>query len=122
MNFLLNFFCSERKRQREREENWKILQRKVSGTSSITITETVDYEQQEEYSFPPKSKFEMDELKEDEQDFYIMTDEETDAETHHEEHHDVIHPQMQQFDPNPQQFQQFRRKSIIPVDETVCIL
>lgn len=64
----------------------------------------------------------MDDFKEDEQDFDIMTDEETDAELHHEEHHDEVHPHMQQFDTNPQQFQQFRRKSIIPVDETVSSL
>lgn len=128
----------ERKRQREREENWKTLQRKVSGTSAVTITTSADNEFYN-FSFPPRSNFDDDEDEEEEeeddvygdhdqqaQDFDIMTDEETDAELdhsnsqQHEEHHDVIHPDMQQFDSGPQQqFQQFRRKSIIPVDETV---
>ena len=35
------------------------------------------------------------------------------------EHKDDIHPDMQQFDVQPTQYQTFRRKSIIPVDETV---
>ncbi|KAI7869975.1 hypothetical protein BDF14DRAFT_220170 [Spinellus fusiger] len=48
------------------------------------------------------------------------TDEETDAESDNAaEHTDEIHPDMQQFDAPPAQYQQFRRKSIIPVDETV---
>ncbi|KAG1123024.1 hypothetical protein G6F42_010930 [Rhizopus arrhizus] len=130
----------ERKRQREREENWKTLQRKVSGTSAVTITTSADNEFYN-FSFPPRSNLDDDEEDDDEdeedvygeqdhgqqaQDFDIMTDEETDAELdhsssqQHEEHHDVIHPDMQQFDSGPQQqYQQFRRKSIIPVDETV---
>lgn len=36
-----------------------------------------------------------------------------------QEHRDDIHPDMQQFDGQPTQYQVFRRKSIIPVDETV---
>jgi serine/threonine-protein phosphatase 2A regulatory subunit B' len=35
------------------------------------------------------------------------------------ENKDDIHPDMQQFDVPPTQYQSFRRKSIIPVDETV---
>lgn len=35
------------------------------------------------------------------------------------EQKDNIHPDMQQFDAQPTQYQFFRRKSIIPVDETV---
>lgn len=66
---------SERKRQREREENWKILQRKVSGTSAVTITKSTE-NQFYNFSFPPKPN-----------------DEEFD-EPKHEEHHDVIHPDM----------------------------
>ncbi|KAI7902115.1 phosphatase 2A regulatory B subunit-domain-containing protein [Cokeromyces recurvatus] len=113
----------ERKRQREREENWKILQRKVSGTSSITITTSADDNDFYDYTFPPKiAKQEVESNKESqrEKDFDILTDEETDTELeHHEEKYDNIHPHMQEFDSNIQQFQQFRRKSIIPVDETV---
>lgn len=37
------------------------------------------------------------------------------------EQKDDIHPDMQQFDVPPTQYQTFRRKSIIPVDETVSI-
>ncbi|KAI8061834.1 phosphatase 2A regulatory B subunit-domain-containing protein [Gilbertella persicaria] len=114
----------ERKRQREREENWKILQRKVSGTTSVTITTST--EDMYNFSFPNKISTDDDDDDDDEEyqeDFDIMTDEETDTElehaNQHEEQHDVIRPDMQQFSPNQQQFQQFRRKSIIPVDETV---
>lgn len=108
--------CSERKRQREREENWKTLQRKVSGTSAVTITTSADNEFYN-FSFPPRPNFDDDEDEDEEeeeeeeddayedhnqqaQDFDIMTDEETDAELdhsssqQHEEHHDVIHPDM----------------------------
>lgn len=102
---------SERKRQREREENWKTLQRKVSGTSAVTITTSVDNDFYN-FSFPASSNYDdVDEDEEDDdgyedeedqqaQDFDIMTDEETDAELdqnnsqHHEEQHDVIHPDM----------------------------
>ncbi|KAI9480306.1 MAG: phosphatase 2A regulatory B subunit-domain-containing protein [Benjaminiella poitrasii] len=119
----------ERKRQREREENWKILQRKVSGTSAITITTSTGHDEYYNYSFPPKAdRNEINTESKDEnereqpEDFDIMTDEEAETELvqeHHEEQHDNVHPQMQQFDSTNQQFQQFRRKSIIPVDETV---
>ncbi|KAG0767702.1 hypothetical protein G6F16_004124 [Rhizopus arrhizus] len=115
---------TERKRQREREENWKTLQRKVSGTGVVTITTTTttctEEENQEfhDYSFPPRQSFDG-ELEEEEEEEEYMSDEITDVE-HHEEQYDVLHPDMQQFDVGPQQqYQQFRRKSIIPVDETV---
>lgn len=102
---------SERKRQREREENWKTLQRKVSGTSAVTITTSAENEFYN-FSFPARSNFDDEEDDEEEeedayetqdqqaQDFDTMTDEETDAELdhsgsqQHEEHHDVIHPDM----------------------------
>lgn len=115
----------ERKRQRDREENWKTLQRKVSGTSAVTITSAADNDFFN-FSFPATSAYgeeEEDEEEDIEVDFDTITDEETDAELEQhvntEEHHDVIHPDMQQFESGVQQFQQFRRKSIIPVDETV---
>ncbi|CAO3654368.1 unnamed protein product [Mucor hiemalis] len=113
----------ERKRQRDREENWKTLQRKVSGTSAVTITTAADNDFFN-FSFPSTSAYGEDDDDEDiEVDFDTITDEETDAEleqhVNSEEHHDVIHPDMQQFESGVQQFQQFRRKSIIPVDETV---
>lgn len=97
---LLTFVLAlrERKRQREREENWKILQRKVSGTSAVTITTTADNDFYN-FSFPSKSNYgedDDDEEEDGEEEYDIMTDEETDAELdqNHEEHHDVIHPDM----------------------------
>ncbi|CEI94259.1 hypothetical protein RMCBS344292_08473 [Rhizopus microsporus] len=107
----------ERKRQREREENWKTLQRKVSGTNVVTITsgETTVSEEFYDYSFPPRQDDDDDIEEEGEE---TMSDDIADGENN-EEHHDVLHPDMQQFDVQQQQFQQFRRKSIIPVDETV---
>ncbi|KAI8391068.1 uncharacterized protein BYT42DRAFT_180960 [Radiomyces spectabilis] len=52
---------------------------------------------------------------------HVSDEEGSDDETDHHagEHTDDIHPDMQQFEITPQQYQQFRRKSIIPVDETV---
>lgn len=94
-----NNLYSERKRQREREENWKILQRKVSGTGAVTITTTAENDFYN-FSFPSKSNYGEDDDEEDdgEEDFDIMTDEETDAELEqnatHEEQHDVIRPDM----------------------------
>ncbi|KAG2235612.1 hypothetical protein INT48_002386 [Thamnidium elegans] len=66
---------------------------------AVTITKSTE-NQFYNFSFPPKPN---------DEDF---------DEQKHEEHHDVIRPDMQQFESGPQ-FQQFRRKSIIPVDETV---
>ncbi|CEG83910.1 hypothetical protein RMATCC62417_17774 [Rhizopus microsporus] len=104
----------------EREENWKTLQRKVSGTSVVTITsgETTVAEEFYDYSFPPRQD-DDDDIEEEEEGEETMSDDIADVENN-EEHHDVLHPDMQQFDiQQQQQFQQFRRKSIIPVDETV---
>ncbi|KAF7723028.1 Serine/threonine-protein phosphatase 2A 56 kDa regulatory subunit gamma isoform, partial [Apophysomyces ossiformis] len=106
----------ERKRQKEREDNWKALKQKVDMNHHV-----MPFENSQavlgDYSFPPKHvECEI----EDEDD--AMTEEETDADDSDniaEENTDQIHPDMQQFEPAPQQFQQFRRKSIIPVDETV---
>ncbi|KAI8987055.1 phosphatase 2A regulatory B subunit-domain-containing protein [Pilobolus umbonatus] len=85
----------ERKRQREREENWKILQRKVSGTSAITIATTIE-DDFYNFSFPnapyenegdDASDMLSDDEEEDEQDT-------ADVRQSHEEHRDVIHPDM----------------------------
>ncbi|CAO3689982.1 unnamed protein product [Rhizopus stolonifer] len=112
----------ERKRQREREENWKILQRKVSGTGAITIATEAEItigsnDIFSDFSFPTSQGFEGELEEEDDED---MSDELVDVDQR-EEQYDVLHPDMQPFDAGPQQpqFQQFRRKSIIPVDETV---
>ncbi|KAG0193917.1 hypothetical protein DFQ28_002565 [Apophysomyces sp. BC1034] len=108
----------ERKRQKEREDNWKALQQKIEINHHTMPFET-SQAVLGDYPFPPKPAPGGCEL-EDEDD--IMTDEETDADDSDniaDEHTDEIHPDMQQFEPGPQQFQQFRRKSIIPVDETV---
>ncbi|KAI9020091.1 phosphatase 2A regulatory B subunit-domain-containing protein [Phycomyces nitens] len=106
----------ERKRQKEREENWKALQQKVMGP--IIVDTNCGPTVPQEWSFPAKlvsdEGMDLDETEDN------STDEETDAESDNAaEHTDEIHPDMQQFDHPPAQYQQFRRKSIIPVDETV---
>lgn len=82
----------ERKRQREREENWKTLQRKVSGTNVVTITsgETTVSEEFYDYSFPPRQDDDDDIEEEGEE---TMSDDIADGENN-EEHHDVLHPDM----------------------------
>ncbi|KAI8984697.1 phosphatase 2A regulatory B subunit-domain-containing protein [Mycotypha africana] len=134
---------NERKRQREREENWKILQRKVSGTTSLTITALNDgnnnmyYATKSLSSDPCSAAFQNDgtvetadkilnesesnSIKEETEGIPhngvpASTDEHT---VHLEEQHDILDTDMQNFEPNIGQFRQFRRKSIIPVDETV---
>ncbi|KAJ8660417.1 hypothetical protein O0I10_003875 [Lichtheimia ornata] len=109
----------ERKRQKESEENWKTLQRKVMVLASTAPSdEAQPSDPQNEFAFPappglPGSAMEVEED--------ILLDDEPEAmePDHSAEHTDAIHPDMQQFDTAPVQYQQFRRKSIIPVDETV---
>lgn len=76
------------------------MQRKVSGTSAVTITTAADNDFFN-FSFPAASPYgeeEEDEEEDIEVDFDTITDEETDAELEQhvntEEHHDVIHPDM----------------------------
>lgn len=64
----------------------------MSG-ATVTITESIDNFQTEEYTFPLRSDFEDDYYEDDEQDFDIMTDEET-TDADQEEHQDDIHPDM----------------------------
>ncbi|CAO3623217.1 unnamed protein product [Cunninghamella echinulata] len=100
----------ERKRQKEREDNWKLLKEKVSVTPIASTSSS--------YAFPPKSNEYDDTMDIDEVD----QDDNVCQEPSHNEHteqSDQLHPDMQQFEPDVQQFQQFRRKSIIPLDEMV---
>ncbi|CAO3597821.1 unnamed protein product [Absidia cylindrospora] len=104
----------ERKQQKEREENWKLLKEKTK-TGPVTRSPSPI---SSGYSFPPKSEphdYTMD-LDDDDQ-MEMGSDQQESME--HTEQHDDIHPDMQQFAPDAQQFQQFRRKSIIPLDEMV---
>lgn len=98
---------SERKHQKEREDNWKQLQQKVER---LTMKETVEIE----YNDIPTHVLQDDLL----EDIDILETESPPTEQT-TEHKDDIHPVMQQFDTQPTQYQFFRRKSIIPVDETV---
>ncbi|KAI9270844.1 phosphatase 2A regulatory B subunit-domain-containing protein [Sporodiniella umbellata] len=93
----------ERKRQREREENWKILQRKVSGTNAITITtaqrvahaEKSQTETQDmfgHFSFPTSQEGESLEEEDDED----MSDELVDVDQR-EEQYDVLNPDMVRY-------------------------
>ncbi|KAI9264050.1 phosphatase 2A regulatory B subunit-domain-containing protein [Phascolomyces articulosus] len=110
----------ERKRQKDREDNWKALQQKVSVISE-NPPDVPKPASPGAFTFPaPQTMDEPMEVEEEEEEDDILTDEETDPEAEHTaEHTDAIHPDMQQFDNGPVQYQQFRRKSIIPVDETV---
>ncbi|KAG0168099.1 Serine/threonine-protein phosphatase 2A 56 kDa regulatory subunit delta isoform [Apophysomyces sp. BC1034] len=78
---------AERKKQKEREENWVALQTKVSAQMEVTMTAAT-----ETYSFPPQPAYaDMD--TEDVED--IMSEEESDAESDNAaEHTDDIHPDM----------------------------
>lgn len=99
----------ERKHQKEREDNWKQLQQKVE---KLNMKETI--EQDYPNDIPTAHVF-NDDLLEDVD--ILETDSPVEQTT--TEQKDDIHPVMQQFDTQPTQYQFFRRKSIIPVDETV---
>ncbi|KAG2213489.1 phosphatase 2A regulatory B subunit-domain-containing protein [Mucor mucedo] len=99
---------SERKHQKEREDNWKYLQQKVER---LTMKETVEIE----HNDIPTHVLQDDLL----EDVDILETESPPSEQTTTEQKDDIHPVMQQFDTQPTQYQFFRRKSIIPVDETV---
>ncbi|KAI9313089.1 phosphatase 2A regulatory B subunit-domain-containing protein [Dichotomocladium elegans] len=110
----------ERKKQKETEENWKILQRKAQalvaceGSNMEVNSETSDFVFPVPPSIPTKP-LQIDEF-EQEEDGEVLIDGAPEPTT---EHTDGLHPDMQQFDAVTVQYQQFRRKSIIPVDETV---
>ncbi|KAI9486583.1 MAG: phosphatase 2A regulatory B subunit-domain-containing protein [Benjaminiella poitrasii] len=127
---------AERTRQKEREVNWKRLQHKVEGerataaaaaiaaataatTASVTEANLNKEEGNNNESLSQLgylndldisvSNTDCCALEEDSIDVSVVT-----------EQKDDIHPDMQQFDSNAKpQYQTFRRKSIIPVDETV---
>lgn len=104
--------------QKEREDNWKLLRQKVEKMS-ISSKEA-------EYT-PQESKNEV---------FQKMCDDEIECITNelgsvniidedpvnHQKEEKDLHSDLQQIDGPPAQYQTFRRKSIIPVDETVCNL
>ncbi|KAI8988779.1 phosphatase 2A regulatory B subunit-domain-containing protein [Pilobolus umbonatus] len=112
----------ERKVLKQREDNWRHLQQKVermalstrSGSDKSDNQDYIDMEYKMECISPADDAFnDMDEvdMSDDDQSTGLAA-----------EQHDDIHPDMQQFDVPPAQFQVFRRKSIIPVDETVsCV-
>lgn len=99
----------ERKHQKEREDNWKQLQQKVE---KLTMKETAEPECNNEVPAPHVMH---DYLLED----VDILESDSPVEQTTTEQKDDIHPVMQQFDTQPTQYQFFRRKSIIPVDETV---
>lgn len=114
----------ERKHQKQREENWRQLQLKVErlhiSKNAIDTAKDSNKAEYEEYdtssgllSSSPTGDMFTDEL----EDVDILNAE--GGPIVEQEHSDDIHPDMQQFDGQPTQYQVFRRKSIIPVDETV---
>ena len=85
----------ERKRHKDREDNWKALQQKVSVISENPVPDVPKPASPgDAFSFPaPQTIDEPMEVEEEEDE--ILTDEETDAEPDHTaEHTDAIHPDM----------------------------
>lgn len=73
---------------------------------------------EEHFSFPAAPITAAPEAMDVDGEDECATDNETSESENAQEHTDGVRPDMQQFDA-PVQYQQFRRKSIIPVDETV---
>ncbi|GAB5585318.1 serine/threonine-protein phosphatase 2A 56 kDa regulatory subunit delta isoform [Umbelopsis nana] len=97
----------ERKRQKEREELWMRIEEKASKNAQMAIPES-------------HSIFDGNITNASEETEQGISSDEDDVDIEvAPEHTDEIHPDMQQFNTTNGQFQQFRRKSIIPVDETV---
>lgn len=126
-------FFRERKRQKEREDNWKALHVKVERMKSSNYVDT-KYEEVEVYNTNSDYTLETTCLTgtllhifHQERaltycldDLYIELEELDIADSPINEYdEDDIHPDIQQFDSQPTQYQGFRRKSIIPVDESV---
>ncbi|KAL9538609.1 Serine/threonine-protein phosphatase 2A 56 kDa regulatory subunit delta isoform [Mucor bainieri] len=121
----------ERKHQKEREDNWRRLQQKVERMSSASQhnTSEVPYRmgaEEEEEEYNTNSDYHRADSPSDEcfaelEELDISDGPDGTVPDHQQagEHKDDIHPDMQQFDVPPTQYQSFRRKSIIPVDETV---
>ncbi|CEP15139.1 hypothetical protein [Parasitella parasitica] len=116
----------ERKFQKEREDNWRRLQQKVEGLSVSQKAIEVPYKMEngcvEEYN--TNSDFAISDSPDDEcynelEGLDIEDGPDSSVLEQAGEHKDDIHPDMQQFDVPPTQYQSFRRKSIIPVDESV---
>ncbi|KAK4520029.1 uncharacterized protein ATC70_008157 [Mucor velutinosus] len=122
----------ERKHQKEREDNWRHLQQKVERMSSASQHNTSEVpcrmeageEEKEEYNTNSdyhRADSPSDDCFAELEELDISDGLDGSAADYQQtgEHKDDIHPDMQQFDVPPAQYQSFRRKSIIPVDETV---
>ncbi|KAL7331189.1 serine/threonine-protein phosphatase 2A 56 kDa regulatory subunit delta isoform [Mucor circinelloides] len=138
----------ERKHQKEREDNWRHLQQKVERMSASQHNASEAPYQMgnacgEEEEYNTNSDFIRSDSPSGMQERYLQLKKNADCSSLDEcfaeleeldisdgpdgivpeqqtgEHKDDIHPDMQQFDVPPTQYQSFRRKSIIPVDETV---
>ncbi|CAO3684207.1 unnamed protein product [Rhizopus stolonifer] len=104
----------EHKVQQQREDNWKFLQQKVEKMS-IKDDQKEDLMPENEFyqSFTNPSPVELEHLVIADNMYSPMTMSQTPVEEKD------LHSELQQFDAPPTQYQSFRRKSIIPVDETV---
>ncbi|KAJ2955412.1 hypothetical protein NQZ79_g8587 [Umbelopsis isabellina] len=126
----------ERKRQKEREELWMHIEEKALQNAQLTPTDSqpvfggsIQNGKAEELvikcafvqtnSFRSAEPEELNNLSSDEDEDEEVDEDEDVLEDIAPEHTDELHPDMQQFESSNGQFQQFRRKSIIPVDETV---
>ncbi|GAA5810387.1 Serine/threonine-protein phosphatase 2A 56 kDa regulatory subunit delta isoform [Mucor flavus] len=109
----------ERKLIKQREDNWKQLQQKVEKLNINKHTDEQDISTPQ-HTNPTPDTFNDDLLDEDEDEDEDTDILESDSPVEQAtEQKDDIHPDMQQFETQPTQYQFFRRKSIIPVDETV---
>ncbi|KAG2174620.1 hypothetical protein INT44_006884 [Umbelopsis vinacea] len=97
----------ERKKQKEREDMWKLIEEKAAQNAQLAVSEHQSLFGGNITNASPDAELNVS-----------SDDEDVDLENT-QEHTDDIHPDMQQFKTTNGQYQQFRRKSIIPVDETV---
>lgn len=107
----------ERKLLKEREDNWKQLQQKVERLNINKLSPAKDISTTENLFHSTTDPLLDDEEEEEEEEDTLEADSPVE-----QEQKDNIHPDMQQFDSQPTQYQFFRRKSIIPVDETVSFI
>jgi serine/threonine-protein phosphatase 2A regulatory subunit B' len=115
------YIYRERKRQKEREDNWKLLHSKVERMKLNDQHIHVDILQSEEVEvYNTNSDYTLD-SNSLQDDIYVELEDLdiSDSPIMTEQDEDDIHPDIQQFDSQPTQYQVFRRKSIIPVDESV---
>lgn len=106
----------ERKRQKDREELWIHIEEKALQNSQLNTNDSQPVFGGSIQNAEPEV---LNNLSSDEDEDEDVDENGDILEDIAPEHTDELHPDLQQFESSNGQFQQFRRKSIIPVDETV---